>query len=154
MFTNMEYPLIGTVNLGLDSSKVHLQATKAFNLAYSHGRLGQIWAKILGRQNHLQTLSFQPASSHHMTNRIVAVPIRKIKGSLGRSEDFDLNFNPLHERCRSRWISVATAFQMNIPLPPVELVQVGDAYYVQDGHHRISVAKNMEQEMIDARIVN
>jgi uncharacterized ParB-like nuclease family protein len=81
------------------------------------------------------------------------VPIHQIKGSLGRSNDFDANFNPLHERTRSRWISVASAVRQRIPLPPVELLQVGDSFFVRDGHHRISVARAFGQEDIEARVV-
>jgi hypothetical protein len=53
-----------------------------------------------------------------------------------------------------RWINIAVARDMGVVLPAVDLVQVGDVYYVRDGHHRISVAKAMEQLDIDARIVN
>jgi hypothetical protein len=154
MYTNFEQSLIGNVDLGLDGANVRLQTAKAFNLALARGRFGQLCAKILRKQTHLQTLPSQPVSQRRPTSRVVAVPIRQIKGSLGRSTDFDANFNPLQERSRSRWISIATAIQRNIPLPPIELVQVGEAYYVQDGHHRISVAKAIGQDMIDARIVN
>ena len=154
MITNYEYSLIGTMSQRLNDTNLRLDAAKSFNLAYNRGKLNQLLAKILRKENHLQTLSSQPVASTHPTSRIVSVSIRQIKGSLGRSTDFDANFNPLQERSRSRWISILTAVRMNIPLPAVELVQVGETYYVQDGHHRISVAKSMDQEMIEARIVN
>jgi hypothetical protein len=38
------------------------------------------------------------------------------------------------------------------PLPPVELIQVGDSYFVRDGHHRISVARAFGQTAIDAQV--
>jgi hypothetical protein len=41
---------------------------------------------------------------------------------------------------------------MATPLPPVELIQVGDVYFVRDGHHRISVARMMGQDSIDAEV--
>jgi uncharacterized ParB-like nuclease family protein len=154
MNTNYEYSLLGSMSQRLNVANIRMQAVRSFNLAYNRGRLTRFVVKILGKQNHLQILSSPPVSSHHPTNRIVAIPIRQIKGSLGRSEDFDANFNPLHERIRSRWISILTAIQMGTPLPAVELVQDGDIYYVSDGHHRISVAKAIQQETIDARIVN
>jgi hypothetical protein len=154
MITNYEYSLIGNMSQRLNNMNLRIDAAKSFNLAYSRGKRNQLLAKILRKENHLRTLSSQPVTSNHPTSRIVAVPIRQIKGSLGRSTDFDANFNPLQERSRSRWISILTAVEMNIPLPAVELVMVGNAYYVRDGHHRISVAKSMDQEMIEARIVN
>lgn len=154
MFTNLDFSLNTSLNLGLGDDSFRQEAAKAFNLALSRGRIRKFWARFLGTPNQLQMLSSQPTTPHRSTNSIVAVPIRQIKGTYGRSTDFDATFNPLHERSRSRWISVAAAIRQRIPLPPVELVQVGDAFFVRDGHHRISVARAFGQEDIEARIVN
>jgi hypothetical protein len=137
-----------------DETSVRMEAVRSFNQAVTRGRIAQLTAKLLHRDNHLKSLTTQPASSLHPTSQVVTVPIRQIKGSLGRCEDFDASFNPIQERSRSRWVSILTAIRSNIPLPPVELVRVGDAYYVQDGHHRISVAHALDQEAIEACIVN
>jgi hypothetical protein len=153
MFTNLDFSLSNSINLGLGDKSFRQEAVKAFNLALSRGRSGQFWARLLGKSNRLQILSSQPVPSCRTTNSIVSVPICQIKGSLGRSADFDANFNPLNERSRSRWVSVAVAVRQSIPLPPVELLQVGDSYFVSDGHHRISVARTFGQEAIEARIV-
>lgn len=83
---------------------------------------------------------------------IKSVPIRKIRGSESRSADFDRDFNPIHERTAGRWMSVYLAWLDGVVLPPVELVQVGDAYYVRDGHHRISVAHSLGNRYIDAEV--
>ena len=154
MTINFEYSQIGNMIATPDVTIVRLEAVRSFNQAHARGRLGQLLAKITRRENHLQNLAARPISSHRATSRIVTIPISQIKGSLGRSDDFDGSFNPLHESSRSRWVSILTAIRSNIPIPPVELVQVGEAYYVQDGHHRISVARSLEQEAIEARIVN
>ena len=154
MTISLEYSLIGKMDSALDGTSLRMEAVKSFNYAYGHGRLNQLLAKIFGKEIHLQTLASQPVESNHPTSHIVTVPIQQIKGSLGRGEDFDANFNPLNERSRSRWVSIATAVRMGTPIPAVELVQVGSTYYVRDGHHRISVACSMDQEAIEARIVN
>ncbi len=78
----------------------------------------------------------------------------EIVGTERRSHDFDANFNPLNEQNLGRWINIAAARRTGVILPAVELVRVGDEYYVRDGHHRISVAKVMGQGEIDALIVN
>jgi len=49
-------------------------------------------------------------------------------------------------------MGIAAARQMGRTLPPVELIQIGDLYFVRDGHHRISVARGMGQEHIDAEV--
>lgn len=153
MNISFEYSQIGNMIRQLDETSLRLDAVRSFNQAYSRGRRARLLARILRRENRLESLSAQPTTSHSSMGRTVTVPISKIKGSLGRSEDFDASFNPLHERIRARWVSILTAMCQNIPLPPVELVQVGDAYFVQDGHHRISVARSLQQEAIEACIV-
>jgi hypothetical protein len=80
------------------------------------------------------------------------VGLERICGSLGRTRDFDNQFHPLSERDRGRWMNVALARLKNIPLPPVELIQVGSVYFVKDGHHRISVAYALGEAVIDADI--
>lgn len=81
------------------------------------------------------------------------VPIAQIRGSEGRSGDFDREFNPLQDRSRERWLSVAVARQQGKALPPVELIQIGEVYFVRDGHHRISVARALGQQTIEARVL-
>jgi hypothetical protein len=51
-----------------------------------------------------------------------------------------------------RWLSVARALEKGVALPPVELIQLGDRYFVRDGHHRISVARAMRQDEIEATV--
>jgi len=81
------------------------------------------------------------------------VPLNRIKGSEGRSSDFDCDFNPLHARTRNRWLSIAIARSQGDTLPLVELIQLGEDYFVRDGHHRISVARAFSEEYIDAVVI-
>jgi hypothetical protein len=81
---------------------------------------------------------------------IQVVPIRSIIGSEGRTTDFDMGFHPVDEAERQRWINVAMAYLSDQPLAPVQLIQVGDAYFVRDGHHRVSVSRAFGQVAIDA----
>jgi uncharacterized ParB-like nuclease family protein len=154
MFANLEFTQNNTTSSKPAEYEVRLEAVKFFNHAYQRGQRGQLWSKISGKQNHLETLSTAPVSSQHASSKVVSVPIQQIKGTLGRNSDFDASFNPLKEGCRTRWINVYTAFRKSVSLPPVELVKVDNAYYVRDGHHRISVLKAFGQETIDAQIVN
>ncbi|MBK5109139.1 MAG: hypothetical protein JJE12_13460 [Anaerolineales bacterium] len=63
-------------------------------------------------------------------------------------------FNPLHDRLRSRWLSVASARLSGKELPPVEVIHMGGVYFVQDGHHRISVAKALGEQFVDAEVID
>lgn len=83
------------------------------------------------------------------------VPISQICGSesSGRRADFDNRFRPRNPYLMSRWLSVAEAWFMGIELPPVKLIQVGNHYFVRDGHHRISVAAAAGQDAIRAYVL-
>src|SRR5258708_5843311 len=69
------------------------------------------------------------------------VPLDAIVGSVGRGRDFDRRFRPTSGRVRSRWEQIATAMRRGDSLPPVSLNQIGELYFVEDGHHRVSVAR-------------
>ena len=81
------------------------------------------------------------------------VPIDRIVGSLDRTEDFDRAFRPRRANAAARWQRVARAHHEGRDLPPVRLYQVGDAYFVEDGHHRVSVARALGQGFVDAEVV-
>ena len=72
---------------------------------------------------------------------IRVVDLEKIVGSVGRSRDFDNSFMPLRAAAGERWKRVDLAFYRDRALPPVSLYKLGDEYFVEDGNHRISVAR-------------
>jgi hypothetical protein len=80
------------------------------------------------------------------------VPINKIVGSFGRYRDFDRAFLPTQRRTRQRWINIDKAHLKQEQLPAVELFKMGDVYFVKDGNHRVSVARERGQEFIDAYV--
>jgi hypothetical protein len=80
------------------------------------------------------------------------VRVDQIVGSLNRYQEFDRVFLPRQEQTAERWQSVSRAFYSDISLPPVVLYKVGQVYFVVDGHHRVSVARQQGQEFIDAEV--
>jgi len=123
--------------------------------ARRQGQIGQALSRLTGRSRHLLHLGTFRETGDLLNGRgagIRTVPITKIRGSEGRSEDFDQEFRPLKTHNQGRWLSVAAARQRGVALPPVELIQVGEIYFVRDGHHRISVAKAFGQEEIEADV--
>ncbi|MDZ4159036.1 MAG: DUF4032 domain-containing protein, partial [Anaerolineaceae bacterium] len=54
---------------------------------------------------------------------------------------------------RSRWMNIDRAHLANIILPPIEVYKIGEAYFVKDGNHRVSVAREREQVFIDAEVI-
>lgn len=93
-------------------------------------------------------------NSDQQTMRSQTVALEQICGSssLGRSTDFDADFRPLNRNTESRWISIAAARKIGKRLPNVQLVQKGNAYFVIDGHHRISVAQAFGDSTIAANV--
>jgi hypothetical protein len=80
------------------------------------------------------------------------VPIEKIAGSFGRYRDFDRAFLPTQTRTRQRWVNIDKAHYNQEHLPAVELYKIGEAYFVKDGNHRVSVARQRGQVFIDAYV--
>ena len=123
--------------------------------ARQRARRGQFLASLTGRTQGLLCLKQIRAAcavEAESDGGIRTVSISEIRGSEGRSRYFDRDFNPLYDQARGRWLSIARARQQGKDLPPVALVQVGDAYFVQDGHHRISVARALGQIYVEARV--
>jgi hypothetical protein len=81
------------------------------------------------------------------------VPVSKIVGSVGRHRDFDRDFLPSKPDLATRWRRIDEIMHKEEELPPVSLYKIGDAYFVKDGNHRVSVARQQGVEMIDAEVI-
>lgn len=84
---------------------------------------------------------------------VATVPLDKIKGSVGRYTDFDSQFRLKGAGNAERLASITQALQEGKSVPPVSLYQIKDNYYIVDGHHRVTAAKNLGQSHIQARIL-
>jgi hypothetical protein len=84
---------------------------------------------------------------------VVTVPLDRIVGSVGRYNEFDRAFMPKLDSTAPRWRSVAGAYLNGVSLPPVTLYRVGDIYFVVDGHHRVSVARELGRAAVDAKVI-
>lgn len=80
------------------------------------------------------------------------IPLDAIVGSVDKVRDFDRRFRPTSARSRQRWEKLARASRTGEIIPPIDVYQVGDYYFVSDGHHRVSVARSMGLELIEARV--
>lgn len=81
------------------------------------------------------------------------VPISQIVGSVGRYRDFDRAFLPRQRQTKDRWLSIDRAYYNDVLLPPIEIYRLGETYFVKDGNHRVSVARERGQEFIDAHVI-
>ena len=75
-----------------------------------------------------------------------------IAGTTGARRDFDRCFRPTSSRVRSRWERLALAQRHGEALPPIEVYRLGGLNFVEDGHHRVSIAAATGQQQIDAYV--
>jgi hypothetical protein len=137
-------------------SQTDQYAMNLYHRATQRNWVGEIRA-LLTKQSPRRLLSLAEVADKTQGSRYVGqrpVALSQIRGSSsnGRVQDFDAHFRPLNEHSKQRWLNIARARQRGSSLPPVSLVQVGDIYYVQDGHHRISVARALGDEHITADV--
>lgn len=81
-----------------------------------------------------------------------SIPIDSIVGTVDRGHGFDGEFRPTTKRVRQRWERIAGATRRGEHFPPIDVYRVGTVHFVQDGHHRVSVARQLGHEVIEARV--
>lgn len=101
-------------------------------------------------------LSFDDVQANlHLRQKIErglqSIPLDQIRGSVGRFNDFSNAFLPRSDHLRERWINVDMAFKEG-KVPPIDVYQVGDAYFVLDGNHRVSIAHQQGLTHIEAYV--
>jgi len=140
-----------------EDRQAYRKALDDFHRLRSKAALERFWAGIRGES--LDLMPYDEVSSKlravSQTNiGVQQVPLENIVGSVNRTSDFDRNFRPLSDGDRSRWANVKAA--MTSPyttgVPPVSLYKIGEAYFVLDGNHRISIAKEMGLDSIEAYV--
>ena len=82
------------------------------------------------------------------------IPLKNIVGSAGRAQDFTRYFMPRvsDEEGKERWRAIYTLAVSGAGFPPVEVFQLGPVYFVQNGHHRVSVASYLGWPTIQAYV--
>lgn len=125
-----------------------------------HARRRAFWTKIRGRLlgKCVAIYNFTEVSRRlHLGNALYrgqqTIPVDRIVGSVGRYDDFVEAFLPLNENMGDRWRSVALMF-MERPdsVPPIEVYKLGEYYFVKDGNHRVSVARELGVAGLDAYV--
>ena len=136
----------------------HEQSDKDFSRARRRAFLRRIGAYLRRDPASNQLLSFDEVKGalgaiSQVYLGLREVPVSKIVGSVGRHRDFDRAFLPSKPDLGTRWRRIDEIMDRGEELPPVSLYKIGDAYFVQDGNHRVSVARQRGVEMIDAEVI-
>lgn len=133
----------------------HVRAQADFNAARTKASFRDLLAFLTGRRNDL--LAFEEVREKlriggPIYRGVHSVRLEQIVGSVNRYNDFDRAFLPTQAHTASRWQRVSRAWYEEVSLPPVLLYKVGEIYFVVDGNHRVSVAREQGQDYIDAEV--
>lgn len=131
-------------------------AYQDFDRVYRRGFWRKIRAWLTGTSNELlpyDEVRQQLPFSGQRDLGVQTIPLDKIVGSVGRYRDFDRIFLPTQRATYKRWISIKSAHYEEKILPPIDAYKIGDVYFVRDGNHRVSVAREREQSFIDAYVI-
>lgn len=129
------------------------------SMAYEFTRLQaralrhSLWAKLTGRNTKLARFP-EGAFRTGLNRKLIEakdIPVEEIVGTLYRHSDFDDQFRPLKKNLRDRWVNIILLHQGE-GWPPILVHKVGDHYYVEDGHHRVSVARALGIAFIQAKV--
>ncbi|HJS18715.1 MAG TPA: hypothetical protein VJ785_08195 [Anaerolineales bacterium] len=132
-------------------------AIQDFQVARQRASIQEVLARITGKPT--QLLSYEEVAEklklRVRTERgIQHIPLDAIVGSVGRYTDFTRTFLPRRANDRDRWAGVKTVFMDAGPgLPPIEVYKVGDVYFVIDGNHRVSIARQEGATTIEAHVI-
>lgn len=91
----------------------------------------------------------KPFSRHYLGMR--SIPVDRVVGTEGRAGDFDRRFSPRRRQVNERMRRVSEAFPDGA-FPPIVVYQLGEGYFVIDGHHRVAVARRGGVQYIDAEV--
>ncbi len=141
-----------------ESGSPRVDAESDFLRARRQQVLAGLAARVRGATDDVvQSMSFDEVvtalgrrGEHYAGTRVI--PLDAIVGSVDKVKDFDRRFRPTSTRSRERWERLALASRKGEEIPPIEVYQVGDYYFVRDGHHRVSVARSLGVKLIEARV--
>jgi len=113
----------------------------------------RFWAKLSGSQSELKLFpgSGQPLFRSRRLLGLQTIRVDQITGSLNRNTDFDHQFRPLKEHVLNRWVDAYILHERD-GWSPVLVHKVGDQYFVEDGHHRVSVARALGMDFMEAAV--
>ncbi len=139
------------------SGSPRVDAESDFMKARRHQVLASLAARLRNDTDVAQSMSFDEvveALGRRAENYVgtKVIPLDAIVGSVDKVRDFDRRFRPTSGRSRQRWERLSRANRTGENIPPIDVYQVGDYYFVRDGHHRVSVARSLGIDLIEAHV--
>ncbi|MBN2115935.1 MAG: ParB-like nuclease domain-containing protein [Anaerolineales bacterium] len=134
-------------------TKARISPADKFHALKTIARREQIWARLTGKNTSLATLPKQAPHKCHRREFIGMkdIPVEQIVGTLESQSSFDHEFRPLKNSLQDKWVNAYRSLE-NGRWAPVLVHRIGNKYYVEDGHHRVSVARLLGKASIQAKI--
>jgi nucleotide-binding universal stress UspA family protein len=154
-FFNLLLIFYATTRVVSDSSYNSQVALEDFRRARLKASLQDVMARLTGSSTELLSYDEVRKSLRAVESpvrQLKEIPVAAIVGSVGRYHDFTRDFLPRSDSDKARWSKVKELMLSQTGVPPIEVYQIGDAYFVKDGNHRVSVAKEMELSHIEAYV--
>lgn len=133
------------------------QAVEDFRRARRKAALRDIVTKVIGQSDELLPFEDVRKQLHAVQGSkatLQEVPLNHIVGSVGRYQDFTRDFLPRASVDEDRWARVKSAISEGSHFPPVDLYRIGESYFVLDGNHRISIARQIGATHIQAYVTD
>ncbi|MDX9958808.1 MAG: hypothetical protein RBT68_10240 [Spirochaetia bacterium] len=138
-----------------DPGSIDIRSDTAFDEARLQGLYDSIRALLSRRSNTVipfEVIRQRLGSAGESYQGLKSIPVDKIVGSENRYRDFSLGFRPKKNLSRHRWIKIDQAFKDMRNLPPIVVYEIGGLYFVRDGNHRVSVAKDQAIAFMEAEV--
>lgn len=134
--------------------KYHI-AIEDFRRARRQAAVQDLMGRLSGQTNELliyDDVRRQLRATNLHSAGLHDIPLDAIVGSVGRARDFTRSFLPRNDSYEQRWARVKEAINGTAGVPPIDVYKVGEAYFVIDGNHRVSVARQMGLQTIAAHV--
>jgi len=141
--------------VSIQGTVVYNSAVEDFKRARRAAAMQQMMARLTGKSADL--LAYDDVcryvkSADEIKQGVREIPLDAIVGSVGRYQDFTRTFWPKNDSDEERWVRVKTAVNDMVGMPPIDVYKVGDVYFVIDGNHRVSIARQLGSDSITARV--
>ena len=139
----------------MTNPSLYASAVSDFREARRKAALRGVMARITGQPTEL--LSYEEVRQklralESGVQKLQDIPLDAIVGSVGRYTDFSRDFLPLMDSDQDRWARVMAEATGLTGLPPIDVYQIGEVYFVSDGNHRVSVARQLGAKNIQAYV--
>ena len=132
------------------TNRYRLGAIGDFEVARRWALWDKIWGALRRQENCLLDFNkISPWLRQKLYRGVQEIPVETIVGSVNRAQDFNRNFRPLRDTSSRRWVQMHVLANEQ-GWPPIDVYKIGNLYFVEDGHHRVSVARYLKHKVIEA----